>query len=87
VGKLNKADIPARVKPPCKAAQAMLDALDGDDFGLLAAELAAGMTMALAWEWVGPVIACDLSPSAFNNHLKARCSCPPDTPLMGVRRG
>ena len=85
MGKLG--DIPARVKPPCKAAQAMLDHLEADDFDALAAELATGMKMSVAWQWVEPVIGGDLSSSSWNNHLMGRCGCPDDSPLLGVCRG
>lgn len=87
MGKLSKANIPARHKPPCKAAQAMLDALDGDDLELLAEELTGGMTMSTAWQWCGHLLG-DLSSSAANNHWTGRCHCPPGVPLLGVcRRG
>jgi hypothetical protein len=88
VGKLSKANIPTRPKPACKAAQAMLDALDGDDLELLAEELTGGMAMATAWQWCGHLLG-DLSPSAAKNHWTDRCSCPDGTPLLGVvrRRG
>jgi hypothetical protein len=86
VGKLSRDNIPQRVKPPCKAAQAMLDALDDDDFELLAEELANGMTMATAWLWISPLLG-DVSDSAAKNHWRGRCSCPDTVPLAGVRRG
>ena len=85
MGKLG--DIPVRIKPPCKAAQAMLDALDGDDFDLLATELRSGMAMSVAWQWVEPVIGGDLSQSAFTNHLTGRCRFVDKVQLYGVRRG
>lgn len=85
MGKLG--DIPARAKPPCKAAQAMIDAFDDDDFDALAAELRSGMAMSIAWQWVEPVIGADLSASAFANHLTGRCRCPDKVQLFGVRRG
>jgi hypothetical protein len=65
----------------------MLDTLDAEDFDALATELAAGMPMSVAWQWVEPVIAGDLSCSAFTNHLTGRCRCPETVPLLGVRRG
>jgi hypothetical protein len=83
VGKLSKANIPARHKAPCKAGQAMLDALDGDDLELLAEELTGGMTMATAWQWCGHLLG-DLSPSAAKNHWTGRCSCPETVPLLAV---
>jgi len=86
VGKLSKANIPTRPKPPCKAGQAMLDVLDADDLELLAEELAGGMAMATAWQWCGHLFG-DLSDSAVKNHWRGRCCCPDGTPLFGAQRG
>ena len=83
MGKLTRDTIPTRAKPPCKAAQAMLDQLDGDDLELLAEELTGGMTMATAWQWCGHLLG-DVSSSAAKNHWAGRCSCPETVPLLAV---
>ena len=84
MGKLSRDTIPVRPKTPCLAARMIVAGLDDDDLEMVAVELAGGMTMSVAYQWIAPTFPSEVSDSAVKNHLKGRCSCPDGVPLLGA---